>query len=175
MHHLRFRIYLVAALALLPTLFIRAIFPSLNLAFLVPFIVYCYYRTSFASSLWVALGCGLLIDLLSSDGRLGLFALNYTLTTACLYHRQKHFFEESISTLPLMTILFSLLSALIQLPLLFGLESGAPFSFFWVITDLLLMPFADGIYAFFWFSLPILLLNRKPSLPPSRFQQQRPQ
>jgi hypothetical protein len=170
-----YRIILIAALALLPAFFIRAIFPSLNLAFLVPLIVFCYYRTSFARSLWIALACGLLIDLLSSDGRMGLFALNYSLTTACLYHRQKHFFEESISTLPLMTIFFSLLSALIHLPLLFGLESGVPFSFPWIITDILLMPFVDGIYAFFWFSLPLLILNRKPTPQPSRFRLTRPQ
>lgn len=102
------------------------------------------------------------MDLLSSQQHLGLYALNYCLTLWMIYPQKRNFFEDRLSTLPVMTYLFSFLSTLIHLLLLDSFEKSLSLSWIWVGTDLLLMPLADAFYAFIWFTLPSLFMPRAP-------------
>jgi len=138
-------------IALLLTLFNPL--PSLHIFYLIPPLVRNFYRLDFASCIGWAMGAGLLLDLLSSAPRLGLYAFLFSLIAALLYPLRKFFFEESLMTLPILTTLWSFLVTL-----------GA-FSFHNVIpggTDLLLAPLIDGFYAFALFTLPRLFRDGFP-------------
>ncbi len=139
------------------TLFSSVFFPSIKFIAFAPFLALLFYRFPLPSCLWIASLCGLLLDLLSSEMRLGVFALNYCLTTLILYHQRHHFFEDK----PLSLCLFTWLICLISTPLQWLLTSffGAPFRFSGKLlaTDLFILPLVDVCYAFIALCCPMLL------------------
>lgn len=149
-------------LSLLLTLITPVIVPGLILNFFAPFLILIYYKKSFLKSLWASFFCGLILDLLSPFSRLGLYTVNYCLTTSFLYSQKKNFFEENLSTLPIMTFFWSILSSVIQVVLLYIFEKGIMVSMGWVVTDLILMSLVDAFYAFAFFILPFLFMGQKP-------------
>ena len=77
-----------------------------------------------------------------------------------IYQQKRHFFADSLSTLPVMTFLFSSLSSFFLGILLYNIELINIFSWRWIATDLLLMPLVDAAYAFCLFILPPLLIGK---------------
>jgi rod shape-determining protein MreD len=128
--------------------------PQLHVLYFAPYLVFCFYRFSRYQLLWKAAGCGLILDLLSSGSFFGLTAVNYCLTCWLLYGQTRNFFEDKITTLPLMTFLFSFISTGSATILSFFCNSGYSFSFSWVVTDLIAMPLVDALYALLFYSLP---------------------
>ncbi|MFQ5728737.1 MAG: mreD [Waddliaceae bacterium] len=145
---------------LLFTLFVPVILPALKLLFFVPFLVILFYRKPLITCLWGSLICGLILDMLSSHSRLGLYAMNFTLTTWILYGRRRHFFADNASTLPIMTFFFSVVSTIIQGILLNTFEGHFQMSWEWLFSDLAVMPLLDASYAFLIFILPYLLFGK---------------
>lgn len=143
------------------TLFTPAITPSLRLMFFVPFLVILFYQKTFSVSLWMAFFCGLIIDLLSIQSPFGFYALNYTLTAAIIFPQKRNFFADHLSTLPIMTLLFSSLATLLQAIFLYIFSSYIHINLWWVFTDLIIMPLFDGLYAFIWFILVPMILPKK--------------
>lgn len=109
--------------------------------------------------MWIAFSCGLWLDLFSSETRLGFFAFTYTLTTLLLYRLRWNFFADHLSTLPIMSGLFSCTSTLIEVITLSLAEKELLLSWPWVFTDLLILPALDGIYGFAIFILPEILFK----------------
>ncbi|MBS0620460.1 MAG: rod shape-determining protein MreD [Verrucomicrobia bacterium] len=138
-------------------LFATLLFPMLPVCAFAPFLALLYQRKSLLFSLWVASGCGLLIDLLSAEMRLGIYAFNYGITTLLLYNQRKHFFEDKPLAISLYTAVISILSTLIQAGLFTLSGRKLEWSAKWVATDLLLMPALDALYAALWISFPCLL------------------
>ncbi len=147
----RWQIILVTTVAIMPTLY--APYP---VNFLAPLIVFLYYRLPYDLSLWASCGAGLLMDILATDGHFGIYALSYTITTALLYHRKKHFFEESLVSLPALTASFSALSTLFL--------GAGKWSLLWILTDVLILPLIDGAWAFVAFTIPLWLIFRGPRI-----------
>lgn len=147
-------------ISLLCTLFAPLFCPRLHLLYFAPFLVTCSYKYSRFSALWRAIGCGVIIDLLSSTHFFGLTSINYSLVTLLLYGQTRHFFEDKLSTLPLMSSLFSFFSTAVAflLTIFFG-HRFLP-SWRWIVTDLFGMSLIDGCYAFLLFSLPFHLTYR---------------
>jgi rod shape-determining protein MreD len=150
-------LYFSFSLAIFFTLFGSVFLPHVRLLTFSPFLALLYNQSNFLKSLWLASLCGLIVDLLSSEFRLGIHALNYCLTTLLLYAQKKHFFEDKPLALSLFTLLISIVSTLIQLVLISIFDRALPLSGKLLVTDLILMPAIDGLYAFLWFSCPILL------------------
>jgi len=98
--------------------------------------------------------------MLSSHSRLGLYAMNFTLTAWILYGQRRHFFADVASTLPLMTFFFSVISTIIQGVLLNTFEGSFQISREWLFSDLVVMPLLDASYAFLVFILPYLLFGK---------------
>jgi rod shape-determining protein MreD len=146
--------------ALLCLFFAPLFFPKLHLFFFAPYLVLTFYRHSRVGVLWRAYGCGIIFDLLSSSTFFGFTPLNYCLTSWLLYSQKRNFFEDKLSTLPLMTFLLSFVSTVLTfvLSLFFGQKYSL--SLLWIATDLLCMPFVDSLYALVVFSLPFQLLYR---------------
>jgi rod shape-determining protein MreD len=132
---------------------IPSLFPIFKLTFFAPFFIIAYYKKPLISCLWMAFFCGLIMDIFSPPQRLGTYALNYCMTTLILYSQKQNFFEDSYTTLPVMTFLFALLSTILQTAMLEILGLGLPLSFSWALTDLLVMPSFDSLYAFFFFAI----------------------
>ncbi len=134
-------------------------FSNLPFLFFAPYLIQVIYRCSSYTSLWHALFCGLIIDLLSASSPFGLYAINYVATVWLLFPRRQNFFEDKLSTLPLMTSFFSFLSTalLAILAFIFGHKVG--YSWKWIGIDLITLSILDGVYAFLWYTLPLHLLK----------------
>jgi rod shape-determining protein MreD len=145
------------ALALLFTLAGTALLPHVKLFAFAPFLALLYNRCSFQSSLWLASLCGLVIDLSSSEFRLGVHALQFCLTTLLLYQQKRHFFEDKPLALCLFTLLISSVSTLLQLLLVSIFNQAIPFSGMLLATDFFVMPLLDAVYALVWFCCPMML------------------
>jgi rod shape-determining protein MreD len=139
-------------LALFVALFQTAFFPKLRLMAFAPFLALVFMRVGFVRALWLGLACGVAMDLLSSQMRFGLYALNYCLTTLVLYHQKRHFFDDKSLALSLFTVLVASVSTLIEI-----LFRHLPFNGKLIFTDVIAMSFLDGAYAFLWFTCPTKL------------------
>ncbi len=145
------------SLACFFAIFGTALIPEIRLLAFSPFLALLYNRLNFQRSLWMASLCGLIVDLFSSEFRLGVHALNYCLTTFFLYKQKRHFFEDKPLALSLFTLLISVVSTILQLLLISIFDRALPLSGKLLITDLALMPLLDAAYAFCWFSCPMML------------------
>ena len=157
-----FRIVLAFIFSFVPALILPIMLPMWRLTFFAPFLIITYYKTTFYPSLWISLICGMIIDLLSSYPHLGLHGAAYCATTWCLYSQKRNFFEDRLSTLPLMTAFFSFLSTVFLFILVLIFAQPIPFSAGLVITDFVFMPACDALYAFVWFTLPAVFMPRSP-------------
>lgn len=144
------------------TLLMPVIAPSLRLLFFAPFLVISFYKKSFPYSLWCSFFCGLIIDLLSVQSPFGFYACNYTLTTAILYNQKRNFFSDHLSTLPLMTFLFSFTATILQVLFVYIFGNHVSLGLQWIFSDLFIMPGSDALFALLWFILiPISLKKNK--------------
>lgn len=142
--------------AFLITLCTTLFFPFLKIYAFAPFLIITYYKKPLITSLWIALFCGLFLDILSPNSRLGINLVSFTLATTLLHGQQKNFFADTISTLPLMTFFFSVLTTLFS-----AILYSIPLHIQWIFTDLLFFPFIDALYAFAVFILPSLLFGKR--------------
>jgi rod shape-determining protein MreD len=146
-------------LALFTALFGSVFFPFTRLFAFAPFLAIVFTRTSFAFSLWAACLCGLIIDLLSSQARFGLYSLTYCLTTIFAFSQKRHFFDDKPLALALFTALISCISSFLELFLLYILNKKLPITSKFIITDIFAMSILDALYAFIWFTCSIKLIN----------------
>lgn len=135
---------------------------SLSIFFFAPFLILAIYRLPKHLALYWALAAGLTIDLFSSYTRFGSYACCTVATTFIFYRMRYYLFEESLTTIGLMTYLFSITLTLIQV-FFFSITNGSMhLSWEWIKLNMVWYPFITTIYAFFCFTLPAAtLLNRK--------------
>lgn len=152
---------LTFALCLILTVAIPSVFPTFRLMFFVPFLVIAMYQNSRITSLWLAFACGMILDLLSSSARLGIYALSFCLTMFMIYPQRKNFFADSLSTLPIMTFAFSATSTTLLACILYIIDMHNIFSWPWFFSDIIIMPAADAAYAFALFILPAMLTGKR--------------
>ena len=131
------------------------LFPMVRLLGFLPFLLLSLMRLSLPKALWASAAAGFALDLYTSQTPLGLYALNYSLTTLILFRYKKFFSEDKIFPLMLYAITFSSLSTLIH----FCINPFPP-SLLSLVTDLIFMPIADGIYTLTWVLLPLTLYKQ---------------
>ena len=136
------------------TLFAPVIWPSMHLAFFIPFIVTAYYQKSHISCLWMSLICGVILDILFFSNRMGLWGVSYSLTTLMLYKYRMHFFGDRQSTLPIMTFFFALVSTAFFWSLSYVFEKSYVFSGLPFMKELFVLPVLNVAYAYLVFLLP---------------------
>ncbi len=133
-------------------------FPKLHTLYLAPYLVISLYQHSKFGVLWRALFCGILLDLLSSGPFFGFSALEFCFVSWLLQSQTRNFFVDKLSTLPLMSYLFTLLSTGFSYIFnIFFNDAAAP-TLFWVFSDLICMPLIEAFYALLVFSLPFELI-----------------
>lgn len=136
---------------------------SFRFIFFAPYLILVIYKKNYPTAISYSLITGLILDLFTSPLRFGVNALNYSLTTTLLYHQRLNFFSDNLLTLPIMTFLFSLLSTLIQVALLYIFSKPIPISIYWIFSDIIMMPLADAFFSFFWFILPSIFIKKPAS------------
>jgi hypothetical protein len=146
-------------LSLFVAFFRTGFLPHLHLMAFAPFLGLLYQKKRFIPSLYGAFACGLIMDLISSELRFGLFAFSYLLVTCLFYRYKRHFFEDNAFSLSLFTALISFAASLIHLFFLACFATKVAFSIKFIGTDLIFMPLLDAIYAFLWFTCPMRLLR----------------
>jgi hypothetical protein len=139
------------------TLFMPIFYPSAQIAFLAPFIMTVYYQKSYLTSLWISLVCGLILDILSFTGRMGMMGLSYTLASMILYKYRLHFFGDRQSTLPIMTFFFGVLSTIFLWSLSYAFEQNFVFSILSFLQELTLFPLFSAAYAYMAFIFPFAI------------------
>ena len=102
-------------LALTFALFGSLLFPFFPLNAFAPFLAIVFYVAPFSKALWISCGCGLILDLLSSEFHFGVHALTWIATTALLFHQKRHFFEEKPVAFSIFTAVISSVSTIFQL------------------------------------------------------------
>ncbi|MGK5595350.1 MAG: mreD [Parachlamydiaceae bacterium] len=153
-------LFLFFLAALIFTLFGPIFASTYKIFYFIPLLIRSFYLKTFEESLWISCLCGFLLDLLSSHVRFGFHAFSYTITSALLYSQTRNFFEDSLSTLPVLTYFYALLLTIIQAVLLIILEKGTLLSWEFVKIDLVFLPFQDALYSFTCFSIPKLIFGQ---------------
>lgn len=139
------------------------LFPAVKLFYFIPLLVRSFYLKPLQTCIWIAFCVGLCLDLLSSHSRFGLYTANYVVTTYILYRVKQNFFEDSFTTLPVLTYFFSLGSTVIQILLLLLLDRHSiHFTPQFIFTDFILMPLCDALFTLCVFSIPQLLFTKPP-------------
>ncbi len=125
-------------------------FPTL-MAF-APLMTKSYFEKDLHRSLYMALFCGALVDLFSSQTHFGITIINYTLTTLLIHRLKWRLNPHKIYSIFIFTLLFSFTSTTLSL-----LMSDLPFQ---LKEGLLISPLLDALYAFIWFSCPQLIYDQ---------------
>lgn len=138
-------------------LFAPLFFPTIRLVAFAPFLVFVFLRRPFFPSLWIATFCGLLVDLCNTDTRFGLFSLTYLVTASICYRINAYFFEDSPLSISLYTAFIASVFSIFQMIFLSFFHKSLPFNWQVAFTNFLFMPLLDALYAFIWFSSPLVL------------------
>ena len=145
------------SIALFSSIFLNC-FINVKFIYFAPFLLLAFYKKSFISVLWLSGLCGLICDFFSSNA-LGIFALNYLLASLFLF-RERRFFNDKPINLSIFTTIYAFIFSLFNPILFFMFDKNLNLSIKWVATDLLIMPLLDGIYAFLFFAVPLLLIEQ---------------
>lgn len=151
-------------LALISLFFSSAFFPTLRLIVFAPFLAITFWKRSFFYSLWIATLSGLMIDLLTTELRFGIFSLSYCLTALIFYGRAQKFHEQKLLSLTLFSVLIAAGFSFIHALLLFFFHQRLPTSFLLLSREIFLMSIIDAFYAFFWFTCPLMIYNQRKKI-----------
>jgi rod shape-determining protein MreD len=154
---LKIKIFILFLISLFAMIFFSC-FINIRFIYFAPLIVFLFYRFTFISILWTSIILGFLQDLFSTNF-FGINAICYFLTSAILY-REKRFFNDKPINLSIFTSIFSLIFSVFNPFLFFIFDKKINLSIKWVGADLVILPLLDGIYAFIFFALPILLFEK---------------
>ncbi len=158
---MNFYVLLIAfSLSLLPTLLGPIFFPLIKLTYFAPFLIILMYKKKNAGLFAFTLVAGFIIDLLSAHTPFGFWIINYGMTLWVLLFFKPFFFEDKLLTLPLLTIFFSQISTFLYVVAMNFFFLKVQISFGWILTDLIVYPMLDGIFALLAFHIPLLYLNR---------------
>jgi rod shape-determining protein MreD len=149
-------VFLAFLFGLIPSIIVPSVWPWVRLTYFAPFLCLMCYKRPLNFCLWYSIICGLIIDLLGAGTYLGLYAATYSATTLLVYGHKQYLFEDQVITLPIMTFFFAIYSTALQA---FFVHLNV--SWKWALTDLVLYPFADALYALLWFALPAYLLRHR--------------
>ena len=150
-------LYFSFGLALTAALFGSVFFPYLHLSFFAPFLALVYHAATLSKSLWLSLICGVILDLISSEFRFGIYTLSCVIATLLLYAQKRHFFEDKPLALSLFSSAIAAVLIFQQFIFIHLFDRGIPFSAATAFVDGILMSAVDGLYAFLWFTCPMRL------------------
>jgi rod shape-determining protein MreD len=149
------KIMISIPLSIFYSLSLSAFFPSLRFYSFAPLLIIMMVENiSFVKILWISVLCGLFIDLFSNN-TFGLNAINYAIAVAICY-RYKNLFNEKPINISFFVYLFSIVFLIASYILLFTFEKSFSTKFSHLISDMVMVPVINAMYAFFGFSIIFL-------------------
>lgn len=133
--------------------------PQARILGFVPFLTLALARLELGYVLWMAAIAGLYIDANSPSTPMGFSALNYALTSLIVFRYRRRFSEDKFYIFTLYSTLFSFVSTILHFVLHALIDLHVKLHVFTVITDLILMPIFDGVYALVFVLAPIALFK----------------
>ena len=127
--------------------------------FFIPALVSFIYRSSLQKSCFISLLIGLFTDSFLLSPRLGIFGASYFVACFACYRFKKYLFRDSLSTLPLMSYLFSFLIGISSSLIAVVLEVPSSLCFTKQILKWLVCPMYDVANALIFFSLPSMIFS----------------
>ncbi|MEI8301204.1 MAG: hypothetical protein WCG10_06330 [Chlamydiota bacterium] len=122
-----------------------------------PYLSFIFLKHPLKHLLWKSFLCGLMMDFLQSSLPFGYCSLSYVLTSLILYRQKWLFFHDKLISLAIFSSFFSLIHSVSQI-LLFDLtKKTLAFSWKHLLSELVMMPLCDGLYAFIGFTMPSLI------------------
>jgi rod shape-determining protein MreD len=122
-------------------------------AFLSVLVIATYTLTPIYT-LWMATVSGFILDLLAGPYPMGLHAISFSITTTVLIRLKNYFFDDSLSTLPLLVALASMLSTCVLILGLAVSNQLPPLSSELILFDCIIMACYDAILATILFVIP---------------------
>lgn len=138
----------------------EALFPQVHLFVFAPFLALLVIRKQLLASLWLGALSGLTLDLLSSNFRFGLYATSFLATILAIYKLKNLFFEEKAHALAVFSVLVAMVFTVIEASLLSFFGHLPPFTLKTLTIDFLILPLFDGLFSFFWFSMPFKVYKK---------------
>jgi len=129
-------------------------FPGIHLMTFAPLLTYVYARYSYAGSLWSSFLVGLYFDLMASKLPLGFYSLSYCIAATLIYRYRRFFLVEKWWIFPMYSAIFSFATTVVQIILLALFNAKVPIGFSMVLSDLLIMPIIDALFALIFFNIP---------------------
>ncbi len=135
--------------------FCFTLFVPLPLMLFTPFYAITYRRSSLIMALWISAGCGFILDLLSMSF-FGTQTLIAIAATFFLYRYRIYFVDKPVGLFSY-TLIISVFLTLLNRISYFLHDPTFPFTLKGFVTDFLLLPLADALYALFFFSYPLII------------------
>lgn len=132
-------------------------FSNIKFIYFAPLLIFLFYNVSFISILWIATLLGFFQDLFSSSF-FGINAILYLIATLVLY-KEKRFFNDKPINLSIFTMVFSIVFSFLTPILFFIFDKKINLSITWILTDIIIYPILDGIWAFIFFAMPLLFFD----------------
>lgn len=144
-------------ISLAALLFFPRYLPVFDLFFFAPYLALTLTRRSLFFTLAMTLVTGTLTDLFISTPRFGITALSSMASLLILSGQRQLFFADKTLVIPLITLLFSFCMRFVRI--LCDLGFGIPIHSEALGGSLLLLPFADALFALLGFVWPYHLIN----------------
>lgn len=119
-----------------------------------PYLILLIGKSSRMQTLWAAALTGALIDALSPSTFFGLHTLTYLLTILFIIPFRHFFFVDKLQGMFSYVALFAIIETTLSYV---GAGMPFPISGQALLTEWIMMPLFDGLYAILWFSTPLLL------------------
>ncbi len=165
-------VFILFFVSLLLTVCSPVLLPFVKITYFAPYLSLMALKASHTKALWHAFLIGFILDLLTANTPFGFWVINYILTLYALNFLKKLFFEDQITTLPLLSIFFAQISTLLYMFSNIFSARTLELNVKWAMIELGLLPLADGIFALIFFSLPLYYFRssvRKTRKDPSSF------
>ena len=124
-----------------------------------PFLAFLLTKHEFSKALWLSAFAGLTIDLYTTALPLGAHTLLYTLTVSLLYFYRHLFFFDKKGALALLTALVSMTATLLEIFLFSFFNEEVRIGPLGLVTNVVVMPLVDALYALLFFWLPMEAYN----------------
>ena len=156
-----FGVFFTIALSMIMTLVLPNLFLPLRILYVVPPCIFALYIFPPRKALWTAFFLGCFLDALQFSPRFGMIGLCFLLSQILLLRIRRFFFSDLLSTLFILTFIFSSFSTLLKGVFVTLLGYTSPFTISWILSDICFMPFVDAVFAFVCFSLPLIWFHRR--------------
>jgi len=143
------------ALAALAHCVFPLLFPKLHLFYFAPYLAYLLKSHPLEKALRFALIPALFLELSVTETPFGRLTIVIILALLATRPFIQLFFLDRFYSLSLYTSLFSVFFALFSWLFI----DPIPFTSKSFVSELIFMPLVDGVYAFFWFTCPLKLVN----------------